>query len=51
MTLNNHRNTINSPKAIPVCSDYRKLRHDVINHEKVILIEQLKKNEIQVKTY
>ena len=39
--LNNHRKDVSNPKAIPACVHFRKEGHNVIQHAKFTLIEQL----------
>ena len=40
--LNNHRKDIKSPNAIPACKHFNRHDHDFNNHEKIIIIEQLR---------
>lgn len=49
--LNNHGNTIHSPKGIPTCQHFGKHWHDFIKHEKFGVTEQLKNILNQVETY
>ena len=40
--LNNHRKDVKNPNAIPTCKDLNRYDHDLNNHGKMIIIEQLR---------
>ena len=45
LKINNHRKDFNNPKAIPPCNHFKIHGHNVLNHAKLTLIEQLTENE------
>ena len=40
--LNNHRQDVKNPNAIPACKHFNRNDHDFKNHGKIIIIEQIR---------